>query len=159
MRVRRLGDREVAHPRLHPGETALRVELEDPVELREAEEQPVLEGEGAAGEAGAGTPGDDRHPLRRRHPHDALHVLHPVGEHRDHRQAPVDGEPVALEGPELLGLGEHRFAGEEGQELGRELFTATGAQSVVVDKGSGSGHRTCPAAPRRHLHVPHGPTS
>ena len=151
VRIGRLGDGEIAHAGLHPGKSAVGIELEDAAELGEAEEKPVLEGEGASGEAGAGTAGNHRHVLRGGHPHDPLHVLDPIGEDGDHRKPAVDGEPVALEGPELLRLGEHRFAGEEGEEIGSELFTATGARPVVAGKGSGSGHWKCPAAPCRPL--------
>ena len=159
VRTRRLGDGEVAYPWLHPGETAIRIELQDPVELREAEEQSVLQGQGAPGKAGAGAAGDHRNALRGRRPHDALHVLHPIRQYREHRQAAIDGEPVALEGAKLLRLGEHRVAGEEGEELGGDLGAADRARRLVEGKGSSTGHRNCPAAPRRPFCRAGGPPS
>ena len=141
VRIGRLGDGEVADPRLHPGDAAVGVQLEDAAELREAEEQPVLEGEGAPGKAGPGPAGDHRHALRRRDPHDPLHFLDPIGENRHHRKAAIDGESVAFERAELFGLGEDRLARQEDEELGGELLPSSRARAVVESKGGGAGHR------------------
>ena len=119
-----LGNREIAHPGLHPRSAVDRIDLEDPVKLREAQQHPAGERQRAAREPRPRAPRDDRHAEARAGPHHLLHLLDRVGEHRDERDLPVRGEPVALVGLEVLLGVEHRRAGEEAAELSKQVALA-----------------------------------
>ena len=138
----RLRDREVAHPGLHPGAAVQGIDLEDAVELREAEQHAVGEGEGAAGEPGPGAASDDRDALARAERENRLDLLGGVGQHHHHRDLAVRGESVALVGAELLLLGEDALRGKNAAEFGEKR------------PETGTGHRRMPLSPGRADHVP-----
>ena len=95
----RLRDREIGHARLNHGDTVVKVDLADPVELGHAEQHAVAERQRTAGQRG---------PCPARNDLDAFAVA--VAEHGsdlrgrfrqhdDHRKLAVGCEPVALERP------------------------------------------------------------
>ena len=74
-------------------------------------------------------------------PHHLLHLLDGLGEHRDERDLPVGGEPVALVGPQVLLGVEHRGAGEDAVERFEQAAFGGSALRIV----------------RRHVHRVHLP--
>ncbi len=99
---RRLGHGQVAHAGLDPGRAVARVDVEDRLELGQAQHHRIVPGQGAAGQARAGAPGDHRHLARVAQAHDRLDLGHRVGQRHGQGQAPVGGQPVALVGAQVL---------------------------------------------------------
>ncbi len=98
----------VLHAGLQPGSPVRRVDLQDPVHPRHLDHHPAV-GQRAAGQAGAGAPGDDeREPFPVKDPDDLLHLLRTVHEHHGQRCRPVNRDRVRLERKQLARLGEER---------------------------------------------------
>ena len=114
-----LGNCEVAYSGLHPRHAVDGVHLENPVELREAQQHPVGQRQRAAGQPRARTPRDDRHVETGADPHHLLHLLDGLGEHRDEGDLTVGGKPVTLVGPQILLGVEHGRVGEDGTKMFR----------------------------------------
>ena len=107
-----LGDCKVAHSGLYASRPVDGVHLQDSVELREAQQYPVGQRQGAAGQTRPGASRDHRYPQARTGTHHLLDLLDGFGEHRDEWDLTVRSEPVALVGSEgLLGM-EYRRRGE-----------------------------------------------
>jgi hypothetical protein len=100
----RLGDRQVAHPRLGACGAVDRVDAQDAVEARKTHHHPVGQGQGAAGEAGPGAASDDRNLPCVAKPQDALNLIDRARQEDEQRQLAIRREPVALVGTHLLFL-------------------------------------------------------
>ena len=91
-------DGEIGHPRLDHGAAVGAVDVENPVELAEADGDPVRQRQRAAGEPGAGAARHDLHPPLVAEREHAAHLAGVARQHDDHRQRPIGAEAVALEG-------------------------------------------------------------
>ncbi len=128
----RLGDAEIGDAGLGGDGAVLVVDVEDPVELAQAQDDAIGERQGAAGEPGAGTARDDLDLLGVAEPQDGCHLLGGGRQDHGHGHGAVGGEPVALVGAQLLLGRDHAFAGHDlaqgrddpvalGQDLGVRL--------------------------------------
>ena len=113
----RLRDGEIAHAGLDPRGAILDVDLENAIELREAEENSVGEGKGAAGKPGTGSAGHHRDALSRAEAEYLLDLLGGLGQHRHHGKLAVGGEPVALVGAKPLFVVQNAFGGQDASKF------------------------------------------
>jgi hypothetical protein len=102
-----IGDRCVAHPRLHDCDARARIEPHDPHELRHGEQHAVAQRQRAARKAGAGAARHHRNAACRASLEDALDLLLGLGERHDHRHPPIGGKPVAFIGPGVFLFPQH----------------------------------------------------
>ena len=114
----RIGDGKVGHAGLRDDAAVGVVDVEDAVELAEAQDDAVSERQRAARERG---PGAARHHLHAalvaqpEHPRDLRGGLRQ--DHR-HRKLPVSAQTVALVRPERVLIGDHALAGDDLGERG-----------------------------------------
>ncbi|CAI8810606.1 hypothetical protein EMIT0373P_20256 [Pseudomonas chlororaphis] len=99
-----LGDRQVAHPGLDPRGAGGGVDMQDLVEARHHQQHALFQGQGAAGQAGAGTPGDHRHAAFMADPQQFLHLLDMPRQSHQHRRGAVGRKAVAFVGFEVFAL-------------------------------------------------------
>ena len=94
---------EVRDARLDDDALALEVDLEDPAHPGDGDDDPVRDGERAAGEAGAGAARDERDPVARAEPEHGLHLVRRAREHDARGLRAPAGEAVAVVGREPSG--------------------------------------------------------
>jgi hypothetical protein len=92
----RCGDVQVGHARLDDRPPVDRVDLEHPLQPRDADDDPVRHGQRPAREAGAGPARHERHPVFRAHPYGRRHLRGIAGEQHQFGNDAVSGQPVAL---------------------------------------------------------------
>ena len=111
-------DVEVGDARLHDDALCVEVDLEDPGHSRQRDDDAVRDGKRAAGEAGAGSAGDERDAVASADPDDRLHLGRRAGEHDESRHGTPARKPVAVVHAQLLGLREHVVGTDDRPELG-----------------------------------------
>ncbi|MNP51785.1 hypothetical protein D3C76_1461320 [compost metagenome] len=97
-----LGNRQVAHPRLHPCRAGDRVDGEDLVEARHHQQHAFLQRQGAARQAGAGTARDHRHLAGKTQLEDALDLFEGMRQYHQHRRGAVGRKAIAFVGLEVF---------------------------------------------------------
>ena len=112
VRRRRLRDRQVRDAGLDDRSPVDRIELQDPVQARQADHHTVRDGQRAAGEAGARPACDERHLVLVAHPYRRRHLVGVTGEQYEVGDDAVAGEPVALVRAALHPVGDHVRGGE-----------------------------------------------
>ena len=138
----RLGDGEIAHAGLHPRGAVLDIDLEDAVELREAQEHPVGERKGAAGEPGTRAAGHHRDALPGAEAEYLLDLLGGVGQHRHHGELAVGGEAVALVGAKPFLVVQHALRGQDAPELRNQRVQTDIGHRLAPHLPAGAGERT-----------------
>ena len=120
-----VGDRprdvEVRDAGLDDDALAREVDLEDPVEARDRDDDPVRDWERATREAGPRAAGDERDAVARAETHHRLHLLGRARKHDARRLGAPARQPVAVVGRELLGLGDDVLVAERVPEVADEL--------------------------------------
>ena len=106
--LHRLRDREVAHAGLHARGARQRVDLQDAVEFREAEQHTVGERQRPARQSGARPARDHRHAARAAQAQHRLHLPDGIGQYHHERPTPVRRQTVALVGRQFLVTRQHR---------------------------------------------------
>ncbi|MNF43929.1 hypothetical protein D3C85_495470 [compost metagenome] len=122
-----LGNRQVAHAGLDPGEAPGRVDLEDLVEARQHQQDALFQRQGAAGQAGAGTARHHRHAALVAELEQTLDLLDALGQHHQHRRGAVGREAIAFVGLEVFLAVQHVQVGQ--------LLTQCGQQGRLIDAG------------------------
>ena len=111
---------EVRDPRLDNDLAALDVDLEDPRQSRERDDDPLRDRQRTSGEAGTRAPRNERQPLVVADAHDRLHLVHRAGQRDERRHNAVTRQSVALVCAQLLRLANHLGSrGEPGERVGR----------------------------------------
>ena len=91
-----LADGQVAHARLHPGAKIVGIDLQDALHARQAQNQPVGQRLGAAGQAGARSPGDDGQPVPVTETDNGLNLFLRFRQGHGQGQSPPGREAVAF---------------------------------------------------------------
>ncbi|MNF76378.1 hypothetical protein D3C84_584910 [compost metagenome] len=95
-RRRRLGNRQIAHTRLHSRGSGGGVDVQDVVEARHHQQHAFFQGQRTPGQTGAGAAGDHRDLQFMADTQHALHLVEVTGQHHQHRCGAVGGESVAF---------------------------------------------------------------
>ena len=106
------GDLQVRDAGLDDGAAVDRVDLQDPLEPGQRDHHAVRDGQRTTGQAGARAAGDERHPVPRADPDGGGDLRGVAGEQHELGDDPVAGQPVALVGAALDGIGDHVVRGE-----------------------------------------------
>ena len=130
-----LGDAEVGHAGLGGDGAVLPVDVEDPVELAQAQDDAVGERQGTARERGPGPARHDLDLLGVAEAQDRRDLLGRGRQHHGHGHGAVGGEPVALVGAQLGLAGDHALARHDLAQ-GRDHALALGQHL-----GVGLGHQ------------------
>ena len=136
--LHRMGDRQVGHARLHHGAAVRVVDLEDAVELGEAQQDAVLQRQRSSGQRGAGAA---RHHLDALRAAIAKHLgdfSGGAGQRRQQRRLAVRGQAVAFIDPPLVLMVDDGLRRQQAAEVG-------GDGSAAADHGP---------VRFRHLHGP-----
>src|SRR5690606_34867945 len=104
MRCRCLRYGQVAHPRLDPGITALRVDFEYAVKASHYQKDALFQWKCAPGKAGSRTPCDHRYFPFTAYPQYGGYLIDPIRQHHQQRASAIHGQPGALEAAQALGL-------------------------------------------------------
>ena len=115
-----LADGQVGNARLHDRAAVLVVDLQDTVELPEAEEHPVGQRQGAPGEGRARAPGNHLGAVFGADLEDPRHLPRVFRERDGERDLSVGGQAVALVGLELVVAPDHALFGQHAAEGGDE---------------------------------------
>jgi hypothetical protein len=115
-------EREVAHAGLHDGGARDRVDLEDLLEFRQRQQDPLAVRQCAARETRAGAARDDRYFELMAEPEDRLHLRFGLGQDGDERQLAVRGQAVAFVGPQVLLDGEQAVGRQQAGEAGDQAL-------------------------------------
>ncbi len=126
-----VGDRQVAHPRLHHGGAGVRVDAQDAAELAKAQDHAAGIGQGAAGKAGAGAPRDDGHAHLAADLEDGLDLARVAGQGDHGGQHSVAGKAVVLIGAQAFDLGDQGGRGEDGAQAGDQGRGVNGGEAGV----------------------------
>ena len=109
----RLGDGQIGHAGLGDDRPVVVVDLQDPVELAEPQDDAVGERQRPARQRGPGPARHDLDPVLTTVAEDPGHLLGGVRQHHDHRHLAVGGEPVGLIGLELVLVDDDPLAGHD----------------------------------------------
>lgn len=144
MRGSGLGDRQVAHARLDPGETTQRIDLEDPPETRHHQQHAVLQRQRAAGQAGAGTARHDRHLQPMAEGEQALNLFDAFRQCHQQRRAAIRRESVALVGTQVFRGVQQFEVGQAEAQLGQQAILVHLRQRTVQTLVVEDVHGGCP---------------
>ena len=103
----RLGDRQVAHAGLHPGEAALGIDFENGLQTGQHQQHAAFQRQGAAGQTGTGAAGDNRDLALMADLHEGLDLLNGLGNHHQQRHDTVGRQPIAFIGLQVFTLVQH----------------------------------------------------
>ena len=129
----RVGDADIGDAGLHGGAAVGVIDVEDLVHPHHADDDRVLQRQGAAGERGAGAAGDDAHAVAVAEAQDGGDLFGGFGQDDGERQLAVGGEAVGLVGFEAERLADEAASGEQG---GRP---ATMLSRRAITSGFGAG--------------------
>ena len=110
MRRRGFGYGEIAHPRLDARDAGDRVDLQDPVQLRERQHDAVGARHRAAGQAGSGAARDDGYAQLVAGAQDPYDLIFGLRQRDRQRRLPESGQSVAVERHGLLGPRQHAIS-------------------------------------------------
>jgi hypothetical protein len=113
-----LGNREVAHPRLHDRGAGELIDAQDPVELGEREQHAALVRQRATRKARSRAAGDDRDARIEAAPEDRDDLRLGLGQRHGGGALAVQRQPVALVRPRFLGGSEQRRGRQDRRQLG-----------------------------------------
>ena len=105
--LRRLADRQVAHPRLQPCGARQGVDLENAVKLRQRQHHPFGMGHRPGTKPGACSPGHHGYLQAMADPEHLLHLVNGLRQHHYQRHLAIHRQAVALVGPLRLGIANH----------------------------------------------------
>ena len=143
-RLDRLADGEVGHARLDRRAAVGVVDVENPVELAEAEQDSVGERQRAARERGAGAARHHLDPVLAAVFEDRRDLRHRLRQDGDHRRLAIGGETVGFVGPERVAVVDRPVARDDPGEGARDL----GPTRDNVRIGLGHLHRAIPVPAR-----------
>ena len=121
----RAADLEVGDAGLHSRPPVGHVHIQDPVHPGQADDDALGDRHGTAGEAGAGTAGNERDGVSGAHPHHRGHLLGGAGQHHRLWDRPPAGQAVALVRPQLRRLGQHGILRKRRPQLGDQRHASS----------------------------------
>jgi hypothetical protein len=98
----RFTDCEIANARLNRGGPRARIDLDDPIELRQGQQHPVAQGQCAARQTSASATRYHGHSARMTEPEHLRDFDFRLREDDNHRQLTVQHESIAFVGPRIL---------------------------------------------------------
>ena len=127
-----LRDLQVGHARLDDDPTAVEVDLEDAVEPRERDDDPVGDRQRATREPRAGATRDERDAVQVAGADDRLHLGRRAGNDDELGHGPVTRQRIALVRPERRRLRDQRARGELPGELGSKRIGKRHPGTILV---------------------------
>ncbi len=118
----RLGDRQIPHPCLHHSHPSHGVEVEDAVELRQAQQHPLGVGHGAGRKARPRAPRHDGDARPVTGSQDGHHLRFVFGQGHGQGQPAVGGQAVAFVGPQQFLVGDERTGRQDGTQFRQQGF-------------------------------------
>ena len=112
MRCRCFGDRQIAYARLHHRRSRVRVKFENAIEARGGQHHPISDRRCATGQTGTRA---TRHDLHIKTVTDLQHgddLRLVFGQGNDHRQLTIRRQAIALIGPRVFFVEQHRMCGQ-----------------------------------------------
>ena len=106
----RIGDAEIGDARLGDHAAVLEVDLQDAIELAQAQHDAVGERQGATRERGSRAPRHDLDPLRIAQLQDRGDLRRGARQDHRHRHRAIGGQAIALVGAQLVLIGDHALA-------------------------------------------------
>jgi hypothetical protein len=117
----RLGDAEIGDAGLHHGAAVVVVDLEHAVELARPSSTPSASGSAPPDSEVPAPRGTTLTLLVVAVAQDARDLFHRLRQHHHHRHLAVGGQPVGLEGAQLVGVVDHALARHDGLQPWRAL--------------------------------------